>query len=160
MVDIETYDVKPSAVILSIGATVITAPNNTFYKELDPTTQFERTVSLATKEWWSKQPMPIPIGPTYLYDALTEFARWIKSFNTEPVIWCKGTDFDVAILTHAYNSLHLPVPWKYNNIRDCRTVFKIAGWEAKKADHNALQDAIDQADDLLSAVNKMNARLA
>lgn len=160
MVDLETYDTKPTAVILSIGAVVIVDPTQSYYRELDPTTQTYRTVSDSTKEWWSKQPMPIPIGPYSLYAALSEFTAWIKSFNGEPVIWCKGTDFDVAILANAYEQMYLPVPWKYNNIRDCRTVFKIAGWEPKKANHNALQDAIDQADDLLGALNKLNGVLA
>lgn len=160
MVDLETYDVNPSAVILSIGACVIDAPEKRFYLELDPTTQFERTVSMATKEWWSKQPMPIPIGSCHLYDALAQFTFWIRSFNAEPVIWCKGTDFDVAILTHAYNQMSVAVPWKYNNTRDCRTIFKIANYTPKKAEHNALQDAIEQADDLLWALNKLNGALA
>ena len=61
MVDIETYDTKPTAVILSIGACVVTDPGQNYYRELDPTTQTYRTVSDSTKEWWAKQPMPIPI---------------------------------------------------------------------------------------------------
>lgn len=162
MVDIETYDTKPTAVILSIGAVVITDPTQSYYRELDPTTQTYRTVSDSTKEWWSKQPMPIPIGPYSLYAALSDFSGWLQDIckGAEPVIWCKGTDFDVAILANAYEQMYLPVPWKYNNIRDCRTVFKIAQWGPKKAAHNALSDAIDQADDLLGALNKLQGVLA
>ena len=160
MVDLETYDTKPTAVILSIGAVVITAPQLTFYRELDPTTQVFRTVSESTKEWWSKQPMPIPIGTHSLYAALMEFSYWLADFKTEVILWCKGTDFDAAILADAYRVLFTPLPWKYNNVRDCRTVFKIAEWEPKKAAHNALQDAKDQADDLLGALNRLNGILA
>lgn len=160
MVDIETYDIKPTAGILSIGATVIEDTAHTFYTELDKDTQWERTMSIQTVDWWMKQGNPPICGTTPLHKALTSLSDWIKSFDKEPVIWCKGTDFDVAILTHAYNQLYLPVPWKYNNVRDCRTVFKIAGWEPKKAAHNALQDAIEQADDLLGALNSLNGKLA
>lgn len=160
MVDLETYDTKPTAVILSIGAVVIVDPIQSYYRELDPTTQTYRTVSDSTKEWLSKQPMPLPVGPYSLYAALSGFTAWIKSFNREPVIWCKGTDFDVAILANAYQQMYLLVPWKYNNIRDCRTMFKVAQWEPKKANHNALQDASDQAIDLLGALNKLNGVLA
>lgn len=159
MVDIETYDTKPTALILSIGACVITDPVQSYYRELDPTTQIWRTVSDSTREWWSKQPMPVPIGPYSIHAALTDFSGWLQDLKKEPVIWCKGTDFDVAILTNAYGQLHLPIPWKYNNIRDCRTVFKIAEWKPRKAAHNALQDAKDQADDLLGALNKLNGVL-
>lgn len=162
MVDIETYDTKPTALILSIGACVITDPMQSYYRELDPTTQTYRTVSDSTKEWWSKQPMPIPIGPHSLYAALTDFSGWLQDIckGAEPVIWCKGTDFDVAILANAYEQMYLPVPWKYNNIRDCRTVFKIAELQPLKASHNALEDAIDQAYDLLDALRKLIGVLA
>jgi len=162
MVDIETYDTKPTAVILSIGACVITGVLQSYYRELDPTTQTYRTVSDSTKEWWSKQPMPIPIGPYSLYAALTDFSWWLQDIckGAEPVIWCKGTDFDVAILANAYEQMYLPIPWKYNNIRDCRTVFKIAEWQATKASHNALDDAKAQVVDLQCALNKLNGVLA
>ena len=56
--------------------------------------------------------------------------------------------------------MYLPIPWKYNNIRDCRTVFKIAEWQAQKASHNALEDAKEQAVDLKCAVQKLNGVLA
>lgn len=159
MVDIETYDTKPTALILSIGACVITDPLQSYYRELDPTTQTYRTVSDSTKEWWSKQPMSLPIGPYSLYAALTDFSGWLQNLKKEPVIWCKGTDFDAAILANAYEQMHLPVPWKYNNIRDCRTVFKIADWNSNKAAHHALQDATDQAYDLLGVLRKLNGVL-
>lgn len=162
MVDSETYDTKPTAVILSIGAVVIVDPIQSYYRELDPTTQTYRTVSDSAKEWWSNQPMPIPIGPYSLYDALTDFSGWLQDIckGAEPVIWCKGTDFDVAILTNAYEQMYLPVPWKYNNIRDCRTVFKIAEWEPEKANHSALDDATKQAYGLRQALYKLNGVLA
>lgn len=164
MVDIETYDVKPSAIILSIGACVITDIAMTFYKELDTTTQYQRTVSSATKDWWSKQPMPIPIGTLDLHSGLLQFQQWLDSlaqyFTAEPIIWCKGTDFDTAILIHAYQSLYLPVPWMYNNVRDCRTIYKVCGFTARKANHNALHDAQWQAEDLMICLNDNNLRLA
>lgn len=160
MVDIETYDIVPKAVILSIGACVIDDPSDTFYTELDINTQFERTTSLSTEEWWAKQSNPPIHGMVALHNALTTFSEWLKSKNIEPVIWCKGTDFDVAILTNAYNSLYIPMPWKYNNVRDCRTVFKLSKIDVTKAGHNALQDAIEQASDLKRALDLLGVKLA
>lgn len=159
MVDIETYDTKPSAVILSIGADVILGSGE-FYQELDISTQYERTASIATKEWWAKQGNPPIHGTVTLHDALTNFATFLAVLPSEPIIWCKGTDFDVAILTHAYQALYRSVPWKYNNVRDCRTVFKLAGINPPKASHNALEDAIMQSDYLCKALEKLGATLA
>jgi len=146
MIDIETYDTKPTAVILSIGACLIGNSSICFYEEVHTETQFERTTSIATKEWWEKQGNPPIHGLNPLYHVLDRLALFLKT-NTigEPIIWCKGTDFDTAILTHAYNQLYIPVPWKYNNVRDCRTIYKVLGLFPEPAQHNALQDAQAQA---------------
>jgi hypothetical protein len=159
MIDIETYDVTPSAVILSIGAERILG-SETFYVELDTTTQYERTTSIATREWWARQGNPPIHGTVFIEDALTSLAHWLKSISDEPIIWCKGTDFDTAILTHAYNSLCLPVPWKYNNVRDCRTVFKLLDTPKSKATHNALEDAQAQSDQLIQCIDALGLKLA
>jgi hypothetical protein len=159
MIDIETYDVTPSAVILSIGAERILG-SGTFYVEIDPNTQYERTASLATKEWWAKQGNPPIHGTTTLHDALTSLAHWLKSLSEEPIIWCKGTDFDTVILAHAYKQLNLEVPWKYYNVRDCRTVFKLCNAPKVGAEHNALEDAMAQSDELIRCLSKLNVELA
>jgi hypothetical protein len=163
MVDIETYDVAPSAVILSIGATEISLGGTStpyFYTELDINTQFERTKSIDTMNWWAKQGNPPINGSLNIIDALGEFSSWLARFKKTPIIWCKGTNFDVVILTHAFNQFSIPIPWKYNNVRDCRTVFKIAGITPKKAGHNALDDAIAQAKDLKAAMKLLGEELA
>lgn len=151
MIDIETYDVTPSAVILSIGAERILG-SETFYVEVDPNTQYERTASIATKEWWAKQGNPPIHGITPLHDALIQLSGWLKNLSQEPVIWCKGTDFDTVILTHAYKSFSMETPWKYNHVRDCRTVFKLLGVTPSRATHNALEDAMMQSDELIRAL--------
>ncbi len=152
MIDIETYDVTPSAVILSIGAERILG-SETFYAEIDPNTQYKRTASIATKEWWAQQGNPPIHGVIPLYDALAQLSDWLKNLSAEPVIWCKGTNFDTVILTHAYEQLGPEIPWKYNNVRDCRTVFKLLGVTPNKATHNALEDAMTQSDELIGALN-------
>lgn len=157
MIDIETYDVTPSAVILSIGAERILG-SETFYVEVDPNTQYERTVSQSTKDWWTKQSNPPINGITSLHAALTYFAEWLPK---NPIIWCKGTDFDITILAHAYRQYNIPIPWKYSNVRDCRTVYKLAGHHPiRTATHNALEDAEDQTDNLILALTKLRAVLA
>jgi hypothetical protein len=167
MVDIETYDVNPSAVILSIGAAEISLDDKPtpcvypyFYTELDINTQFERTKSIDTMNWWAAQGNPPIHGSLNIIDALGDFSSWLARFKKTPIIWCKGTNFDVVILTHAFNQFSIPIPWKYNNVRDCRTIFKIAGITPRKAGHNALDDAIDQAKDLRAAMKLLGEELA
>lgn len=163
MVDLETLDVQPSATILSIGACVIShlPQPERFYVEVDVDTQYMRTRSQSTMDWWAQQKTPMPIGTIPLHSALTSFEQWLQSLNATPIIWCKGTDFDISILNHAYRSLYIPVPWKYSNVRDLRTVFKLANHKpAYEVQHIAVQDALCQAEDLLAVLHKMGLVLA
>lgn len=166
MIDIETLDVIPSAVILSIGATVITDrfdEENFFYKECDPETQFERSISQSTKEWWIKQNIPIPgvDCKISLNIVLMDLSLWISTLRAEPIIWCKGTDFDTAILSNAYAQYKFPLPWKYNAVRDFRTVKKLFphySYPVNPNAHHALSDAKHQAEEL-KGILKANPNL-
>lgn len=147
MVDIETLDVCPTAVILSIGACTLDEID-TFYQELDTSSQYERTRSQSTIEWWSKQSIPMPAGTVPIKDVLYNFKHWISALRAEPIIWCKGTDFDVAILANAFNQYSMGIPWKYNHIRDMRTLVKMHPQITHAPNlnpHHALQDALYQA---------------
>jgi len=67
-------------------------------------------------------------------------------------VWGNGSTFDISMLEHAFVQLGLHIPWKYYNIRDCRTIQMLAEdlidrndvkFEGEK--HNALHDARWQA---------------
>ena len=147
MVDIETLDVAVTAKILSIGACTIVptdAGRHEFYRELYPH-QPSRTESQSTLDWW-KQQANMPHGTLDLASALQQFSQWIASLRTTPIIWCKGLDFDVAILNHAFRQCAIQIPWKYNHVRDCRTLEWIFEDKIDKSientnSHNALSDA-------------------
>lgn len=158
MVDIETLDTIPSAVILSIGACI--APFNSyrsplFYTEISISSQKDRTQSYDTRIWWAAQGNCPDQGTTELADALLQFNDYLDSFKTRPIIWCKGTDFDIAILSHAYREVGTSIPWKYNDVRDFRTIKKMFEESidtniVNDDSHNALEDAIFQARQLHS----------
>ena len=156
MVDLETLDTAPTAVILSIGACLVERssllPGQEFYTELATASQFERTQSKDTLEWWDTQPEGVkPKGDgNHIFFALGALSYWIQSLIATPIIWCKGTDFDTAILANAYAQLKQPLPWKYNNVRDYRTLAKSFPnvMRTSPVTHNALQDARDQAEHL------------
>lgn len=153
MIDLETWDTTSTAVILSIGAVVIGAPDQEcpqFYLEVDPRTQYMRTKSVDTMAWWEKQGNCPCDGTTSLVDALFKLREYLASITARPIIWCRGADFDTAILAHAYRQLGTETPWKYNDVRDFRTVKKMFGESMivtieNFKPHNALEDAIFQA---------------
>lgn len=153
MVDIETLGLQPSSVILSIGAVVFDSHMlGDFYVELKHN-QPGRTCDLETINWWNQQTIPIPNGTDSLYSGLDKFRSWVNQIkaSSELEIWANGTDFDITILTHAVRQLDdFPVPWKYNAVRDYRTLYKLFP-EVKRPEmdsskkHNALEDAKHQA---------------
>lgn len=154
MVDIETLDTERTAVILSIGACTMAPFTDTltFYEEILADTQFERTKSLSTIDWWKTQSNYPGGGFRNLQDVLKDFSRYLSSLRAEPIIWCKGTDFDTAILAHAYRQFDMEVPWKYNSVRDFRTLKKLfpcsPAYPANPNAHHALGDALHQAAEL------------
>ena len=158
MVDLETWDTTASAVILSIGACII-GPDpkrfDTLYLELNTNTQYMRTKSVSTMEWWEQQGNCPCNGRTSLVDALYHLRDYLARITVKPIIWCKGTDFDVSILSHAYRQMGVEPPWKYSDVRDFRTVKKMFGESMvttiqNPQPHNALEDAVFQAQQLYS----------
>lgn len=162
MIDLETYALTPDAVILSIGAVKFDSKSlySEFYIELDPEQQKTRATNPNTVKWWSEQPIPVPIGLASLDYALNEFRRWYNYSSVVEGVWCKGTDFDISILNHAYRN-HTPtgqVPWKYSLARDCRTLFKLFPDLVPERDqartlHNSLEDAKYQAQAVQAILN-------
>lgn len=165
MVDLETYDTRSSAAILSIGAChidwqreEITDP---FYRIIDLQTCLDAglTESESTKKWWDRQgpeARRVFTDPSVsLLQGLTDFATYLKFFGTSKVkLWGNGSDFDNVILTHAYNKLGLDAPWRFYNNRCFRTVRKELASYIQEPDragvhHNALDDAMFQASILL-----------
>lgn len=152
MVDIETLDVKSTAVILSIGACTIELFTEaiTFYEEIDPASQSSRSISQSTVDWWKTQSGYPGGGIRSLKAVLTSFSRYLSSLRAEPIIWCKGTDFDTQILANAFTEHGMEVPWKYNAVRDFRTVKKLLPVNVgpNPNPHNALADALHQSAEL------------
>lgn len=152
MVDIETLDVKSTAVILSIGACTIEQFTKaiTFYEEIDPASQSNRSISQSTVDWWKTQSGYPGKGIRSLKAVLTSFSRYLSSLRAEPIIWCKGTDFDTAILANAFAEHGMEVPWKYNAVRDFRTLKKLfpVSVGPNPTPHNALADALHQSAEL------------
>lgn len=165
MVDLETYDTRPSAAILSIGACRVDWEReeitDRFYRivELQSCLDAGLTESESTKAWWNRQGAEArrvftdPSVP--LFQALSDFATYLKIFGLRDVrVWGNGSDFDNVILANAYDAMGLDAPWRFYNNRCFRTVNKTFSDIVKKPDrqgthHNALDDAVFQAETLL-----------
>lgn len=156
MIDLETMGKTPESAIVSIGAVIFDprygkVSDTTFYRELDWEDQ-DRLVCSDTQEWWAKQSPKAKAalhGLDALEDALDELSEQLPA---DCKVWGNGATFDISFLENAYRQHNKEVPWKFWNIRDCRTVLDM--YESKRGGfnknggsnlHNALADAQYQA---------------
>jgi len=165
MIDLETMGLRPNAAIVSIGA-VIFDPRygkkaDGFYTELAWRQQC-RNIDSGTKEWWGKQNPKAKkalSGTAELGEQLEELAFWLPN---DCKVWGNGPTFDISILEDAYIQHDIEIPWKFWNVRDCRTIKDLyesarGGFDKKSGGtlHNALDDAQYQADYVIEMWNKI-----
>lgn len=156
MIDLETMGTTPDSAIVSIGAVVFDprygiVTDKVFYMELDWESQ-NRLIDQETVEWWAEQSeeaRAAHYGLDDLDEALTLLAQWLPK---DAKVWGNGSTFDISMLEDAYRQLNIEIPWKFWNVRDCRTVLdmyeSVRGGFNKKSGgtlHNALDDAKYQA---------------
>jgi len=158
MIDLETLDVTPGCVILTIGA-VKFDPHGTGHTEeydvrpsVDDQCALGRIVNDDTIAWWSRQ------NAAAKEEAFTEQGR--ISFNdailglqkfcwNQRAVWAHGSCFDIVIVENAMRQLGINVPWNFWSVRDTRTLFEVAN--VRTADdglatsHRAVDDAARQA---------------
>lgn len=166
MLDLETLDTAPTAVVLSLGAVPFDPYGHVmgppFYVEftnfLEQQTAVGRTISPSTVIWWmgqdakarqvfqSKESSPERCSPLW---GLHAFADFLKA-NPIQNVWAKDPDFDVVILRSLYqtNAPDLVFPFKYSAGRSVRTIEAMPFARLRDKPpvaHNALEDAVAQA---------------
>lgn len=167
MIDLETLDTEPTAVVLSLGAVLFDPLNElcigqTFYVEftnhLEQQTGTGRTISPSTVLWWmnrdakarevfsTRETDQTRCSPLY---AISAFCDFVKESGARRV-WAKDPDFDVVILRSLFmtNAPGFIFPFSYTAGRSVRTVEALPNapaTELKPVAHNALEDAIAQA---------------
>lgn len=164
MLDIETLDITPSAVILVVAGVFFNSKTGELGAEFEAAVNSQqeqpgRTISLDTVAWWAKQSDEARKqafgGSESLKRVLTNLSRFIHMHSTDTVkVWGNGKEFDCSILEHAYQQLAMPCPWKFWDTQDARTIITLAelhGFNPKKqrpfegTPHRALDDAKHQA---------------
>lgn len=161
MIDMETLDTLPTSVILSIGLVKFDPKGMGVVErlELKPDIDeqlqtYKRTTSESTLNWWSTQ------SPDAIEEAMGNANRIsfkdcmdqvYKFCWNQDAIWANGSIFDIVIAEDAFRSLGMNNPWPFWIVRDCRTIYDLAGVSLKdtkyksKTTHKALEDAEHQA---------------
>ena len=171
MLDLETLDTAPSAVVISIGAVAFDPYTNElgsrFYVEMteDISTQqlVGRTISGNTVNWWMQQDVAakrvFAVPPTdssarvSTVEALERFRAFVVDNGDRNVeLWGNGADFDNTILGSLYDVFGLKKPWSYSRNRCYRTMRALGigprrslSQAREGVHHNALDDAVTQA---------------
>ncbi|MBY0237899.1 MAG: 3'-5' exoribonuclease [Burkholderiaceae bacterium] len=175
MIDLETMGTRPDAPIIAIGAVAFDIDKGVLGERFYTTVDLASSVSQGaridpgTVMWWLKQgdearaalqdgsQAPVNI-------ALQNLTLWLRT-NCAPTNklrpWGNGANFDPVILEEHYRKADLDVPWKFWNIRCCRTLAALRP-DIKRQNngtmHNALDDAIAQAEQIIAIFQSMIAR--
>lgn len=175
MIDLETMDTKPSAAIVSLGACAFDHRTgelaSTFYRaiSLGSNTEVGRTISTDTLLWWMQQSdsarAALVTDTLPLLKVLTEFQLWANPYR-DGLLWANDPDFDAVILSSAMETVGLRYPFMYFNHRSVRTVKQLAHplgdfppFEVDGTAHNALDDAIKQACEVVYATQRISTGL-
>lgn len=163
MIDLETWSTSPNASIRSIGACKFNEggiASGVFYENISDSESNGLHVNECTRQWWSRQSQQareaLLINPKPLEYVLEEFAMWLPD-TSATLMWGNGADFDNAILANAYSHFDLAMPWNFYNNRCYRTVknlFPIVTIIRTGEKHNAIEDAISQANHLIQIRSK------
>lgn len=169
MLDIETLDTGPNAVVTSIGIAIFTLEKGVtevMHCQLDYTTDIEGTISPSTLRWWLQQCPEAQRelhGETSIQDALTMVNGILRGCDT---VWANAPTFDCTILRNLYRRHKAREPWHFRNERCCRTLyaiglrFGIGGVHREGTRHNALDDAIHQAQHAVTVLRRIDSAVA
>jgi len=170
MLDLETLDNKPTSSILSIGACGFDkngVSEERFYLAIDLDSCLEAglTISAETLSWWFKQS---PEAQQVFHDqyavpvkrALEAYRNYLFRISGNSVrnlkLWSCGASFDIPIIEHAASKVGLEMPtkfWHHSCYRTVKNMYPKVKMERTGTHHDALADAVSQAEHLIS-INK------
>lgn len=169
MVDLETLGLKPDAKVISIGAVVFDIEKDLgdeFYKEID-WENGSGTIDASTVKFWFSQakkgnfpPLDSTTPEFIAVQGFWEFLSEVSgNFNKQVILWANGTDFDIPKIDRLFTHHHANEAFRYNAVRDYRTIAKVFGKYGLPPDkvdhHNAVADARWQARHLISILKNL-----
>ncbi len=167
MLDLETFGVRPGFALRSLGAVEF---------ELDGTTGRTCYANISrascdalglkidpnTERWWSEQSAEaraaLEVDPKPIRDVVESFNAWFAKVGGV-YLWCHGAAFDAVLYEAACVALRVPLPWKFYNVRDTRTVLDLFDFDLRElhrdgTHHDALDDARFQVRAITEALKK------
>lgn len=177
MIDIETLGTRPGSVIASIAIVpfdpyVGEVGSEMFFCTINTRGQVEYGLHQeeGTVAWWLSQDddvreVSFPSKPNFddLQAALDAVSDYMKTIP-DAKVWSHGSSFDTVLLSEAFARCGLNVPWRYQNVRDTRTILgfcKENGFDfvvENPMKHDPRADAISQAKMICSAYALMRFR--
>lgn len=171
-IDLETMGMAPSGAIIGLGACFFDmqtcAIGPTFYRSVNLATAVRDggVLNAATIMWWMGQSQEardaVRLSATDIRTVLTEFSTFVAEHgnpkNMRP--WGNSSGFDLSILGSAYERAGIPAPWHFTQERCFRTVrcmYPQVDYnpdDKGKGAHNALADAVFQAEHLFKIKNR------
>ncbi len=161
MIDLETLGTAANAPIVAIGAVFFDPETgeigDTFDAAIDiaDAMQYGRA-SGDTIKWWLGQSDParqkVARGRHKAVPVFEKFHDFCLKHGDDVHPWGNGSSFDISMLEYAFGRiLDRKPPWKFWNVRDCRTIKDIAdgivpfNGKLTGTAHTALDDAMHQA---------------
>lgn len=174
MIDIETLGTSSNAVIATIGAMKFNRRDrlkpfeemNSFYRRIntESCSSLGMEISEETVKWWetqdekSRDEIYNPSNRVSIQEALQELSNFIGNYPFT-FIWAQGPHFDCTILENAYRKCNIPLPWKFWNVRDCRTILDISSVRLKDVQgeypHHSLYDCYKQIIAVKTGLNRL-----
>lgn len=160
MLDLETLGTRPGCVIRSIGAVYFDFDGRplgpTYYANIDTDSCLAvgLTIDPRVEAWWGEQSPEARAALDYdkvpIRDALDGFSLFVEDNGETDLLslWSHGASFDIPITEAAMVRTGSPMPWKFQNNRDTRTMIWLAEQlghtvepSAPALRHHALDDA-------------------
>jgi len=182
--DIESLDIGPRSVVTQVALYGWDIDEGTLleafvwsYLPIQPQLDLihPRTISADTLWWWMQQSdearskfefnvlEDFESLPVLMRHLTREFNRMVGDNNYE--LWAKGPQFDVVNVESLYRDCGMRAPWKYDRVRDLRTLMAQAGIHSADVEipkgfvaHEAGWDAQFQINCYMQAMRHLRAR--
>jgi len=168
MIDLETIGTRPDAQIIQIGAVFFEAKNrgkilnDKTFNQYCMVQDGLGSIDHDALAFWLNQAAgnkahPMVVGFSKkakpMDEVLQDFLAWPGEIGCTwgdiTTVWAKPSNFDLPILTSAFNTFGIEAPWDHHTTRCLRTLLAIKGepqvdWQGL-THHDALDNAIGQA---------------
>lgn len=153
MLDLETLGVTPNAVVTQVAMTAfdLSEPERIIsevveYLPIQPQLDAGRQIDASTLTWWMRQ-SDVARGVFSKSDGddpeeLNALIRHIRrkfvqlTENKDYQVWARGPQFDVVMLESLMFMVKESAPWKYDSVRDLRTLMDAAGITTDDVERN------------------------